>query len=715
MLSRLKNRNVELNWGKCVFRVSQLEFLGHKISPNGISPSDTKVKAILSFREPQNEGELRSFLGLANYMNKFIPNLATIDEPLRRLLVKEVKFDWSPEQANAFNQIKKAMSNVKKLGFYRVEDRTAVISDASPVGLGALLVQFDLNGVHRVVSFASKSLTETERRYCQTEKEALGIVWSVERFRYYLLGKTFEIYTDCKALSFLFSKRSKPCARIERWVLRLQSFDYKVIFLSGKENVADSLSRLAVQEPKPFDPTEEIFVQEIVGYAAKSAALKWTDVEHSSRSDPEIKEIIRILNSNEIHDLPIEFRMVSNELCEVQGVLLRGDRIVIPKSLRNSVLTAAHDGHPGITMMKNHLRSNVWWPKLDSDVETLVKNCRGCTLVAAPEKPEPLKRSKLPSAPWQVLALDFLGPLPEGQYLLVVIDCYSRFMEVCEMTTITAGDVRRELSIMFGRYGLPISIKADNAPQLSSDCEEFREYCEEHGITILNTIPYWPQSNGEVERQNRSILKRLRIAQELGLDWRSELRQYLLTYHATKHPTTGKSPGEIMFGRRIKSKIPTLASYQEDESIRERDAVVKEKGKIYSDRKRQAKESEIQEGDKVLAKRMRKGNKLDTDFANEEFIVVKKTGTDTIIQSSDTGKQFRRSSAHLKKINEEEKQSSSNNERGEERSDSESFEMISPQVELGPPPNDQSTTDSEPLQLKRLRKQPTKYRDFIAH
>lgn len=198
VLSRLKNRNVELNWDKCVFRVSQLEFLGHKISPNGISPSDIKIQAVVSFREPRNEGELRSFLGLANYMNKFIPNLATIDEPLRRLLVKDVKFDWSSEQANAFNQIKRAMGNVDKLGFYRVEDRTAVISDASPVALGALLVQFDQNGIHRVVSFASKSLTETERRYCQTEKEALGIVWSVERFRYYLLGKRFKFTLTVK-------------------------------------------------------------------------------------------------------------------------------------------------------------------------------------------------------------------------------------------------------------------------------------------------------------------------------------------------------------------------------------------------------------------------------------------------------------------------------------------------------------------------------------
>lgn len=94
----MKSRNVALNWEKCQFRVTELEFLGHKISNKGISPSDIKLRALLSFREPKNEHELRSFLGLANYMNKFIPNLATIDQPLRKLLLKDVKFEWSKEQ-----------------------------------------------------------------------------------------------------------------------------------------------------------------------------------------------------------------------------------------------------------------------------------------------------------------------------------------------------------------------------------------------------------------------------------------------------------------------------------------------------------------------------------------------------------------------------------------------------------------------------------------
>ncbi|XP_055623755.1 uncharacterized protein K02A2.6-like [Toxorhynchites rutilus septentrionalis] len=244
----------------------------------------------------------------------------------------------------------------------------------------------------------------------------------------------------------------------------------------------------------------------------------WQDISKASKEDTEIQEFLEFLEKGEVQNLPIVYRVIANELCELQGVLIRGDRIVVPCSLQEKVLLTAHEGHSGITMMKNHLRSHVWWPKMDAQVEKFVKSGRGCTLVSAPEPPEPLQRSKLPSSPWHTIALDFFGPLPEGQHLMVVIDYYSRFMEVFEMETITAYDVIRELSIMFSRYGIPFVLKADNAPQLRSDCVDLKEFCEANGVRLMNTILYWPQSNGEVERQNRSIVKRLRIAQKLGQD-----------------------------------------------------------------------------------------------------------------------------------------------------------------------------------------------------
>lgn len=614
-------------------------------------PSDTKRDAIISFRQPLNESEVRSFLGLANYMGKFIPGLAAMDEPLRRLTQKGVKFNWDEKAESAFRDIKQSLAGAQRLGFYKLEDRTSVIADASPHALGGVLVQTDSSGNSRVISYASKSLTDTEKRYCQTEKEALALVWSVERFQVYLIGKEFNLLTDCKALVFLFTPVSRPCARIERWVLRLQSFQYKIVHISGQSNIADVLSRLSTFVPTPFDETEELVVNEVVTAAAKTMALKWEEIANMSRNDPEIMEIKEALRSGMIDNLPLAYKVVSSELSMINDVLLRGDKIVVPNNLRERILELAHEGHPGARIMKTHLRGNVWWPKIDLDAERFVKACRGCSLVSAPNAPEPMMRKELPSRVWEQIAVDFLGPLPNGENLLVCVDYYSRYLEVVEMMEISTSATIRELLTIFSRYGIPEVLRADNGPQFSS--EEFRNFCQEYGIHLESTIPYWPQMNGEVERQNRSILKRLRIAQELGQDWRLELRKYLMMYHSSIHSTTGKAPAVLMFGRKMRTKLPYVpATTMDSEGVRDRDRLEKEKGRVYADNQRKAKPSAIKVGDHVLAKRMKKDNKLSSDFAPEEFSVVQKKGTEVIIRSTESGKQYRRSAAHLKVISE---------------------------------------------------------------
>lgn len=177
-MKRFKERGIELNWDKCVFRAKEMDFLGHRITESGIAPSPNKVNAILSFRPPKNEGEIRSFLGLANYLNKFVPNLATIDAPLRELMKKGVQFDWTERHQKSFDKIKHEMSKALELGFFNKNDSTSVMADASPYGLGAVLIQTSEDGNSRVICCASKSLTETEKKYCQTEKEALPGVLS---------------------------------------------------------------------------------------------------------------------------------------------------------------------------------------------------------------------------------------------------------------------------------------------------------------------------------------------------------------------------------------------------------------------------------------------------------------------------------------------------------------------------------------------------------
>ncbi|XP_062559608.1 uncharacterized protein K02A2.6-like [Armigeres subalbatus] len=395
------------------------------------------------------------------------------------------------------------------------------------------------------------------------------------------------------------------------------------------------------------------------------------------------------------------------KLSEVGGVLLRGDRVVVPDSLRQRVLNIAHEGHQGVRMMKSYLRSAVWWPKLDADSEKFVKNCRGCILVSTPDVPEPMLRRSLPTGPWQDIAIDFLGPLPGGQHLLVIVDCYSRYLEVCEMNCIDAMETIGRLRAIFGRFGIPSLIKADNGPQFTS--EEFREFCSAYGIQLVNTIPYWPQMNGQVERQNRSILKRLRIAQELGKDWQKELHEFLLVYHATNHATTGDAPSKLMFGRRIQSKLPHVPVHFDDEAVRDFDTLQKEKGKNYSDRKRRAAYSEIRVGDAVFVKRMKKNNKLEAEFAPEEYEVVKKYGADVIVRSRLTGKEFRRNTVHLKKV-------PVGRDEGQLSPDKE----IDGTVETGM--DEESSNDrgavlppENTVRRQRDRQQPSKFKDYVPY
>lgn len=218
VLSILNEHGILLNQEKCLFKVTSLDFLGHTVSSDGIKPSDNKVEALQRFRTPITAEEVRSFLGLVTYVGRFLPNLATITAPLRELTRSGVKFSWGKDQAESFAKLKEMIGNVQQLYFFDNALRTRLIADASPVALGAVLIQFEgsTDDQPRPIAYASKSLTATERRYCQTEKEALALVWSVERFAMYLYGRTFELETDHKPLEAIFQPTSRPCARVER-------------------------------------------------------------------------------------------------------------------------------------------------------------------------------------------------------------------------------------------------------------------------------------------------------------------------------------------------------------------------------------------------------------------------------------------------------------------------------------------------------------------
>ena len=324
-----------LNEKKCQFRLPKLTFFGHELSSNGISPCEEKVSAVQNAKCPQSTAEVRSFLGLVQYCAKFLPEFAQIAEPLRILTRKNQKFVWGDAQQRSFQKLKDMLIRAETLAYFKNDCKTRIVADAGPTGIGAVLTQLQ-DGMWRVISYASRSLTEVERRYSQTEKEGLALVWACERFNLYVFGREFELETDHKPLQYIYNKSSKPSARLERWVLRLQGYHFKVIYRPGSTNIADVLSRLNSVEQKDSSGEEADFVRVIVEESTP-VAMTAKEVERESEKDPELCSVRHYIQSSDWSQFKMpQYLSVKNELCVLGKLVMRGTRIVIPQSQSQS-------------------------------------------------------------------------------------------------------------------------------------------------------------------------------------------------------------------------------------------------------------------------------------------------------------------------------------------------------------------------------------------
>ena len=329
VLQRLEEKlfkNLTLNPQKCQFRMDKVVFMGLLVSKYGIGPTEEKVRAVLESIRPTTPTEVRSFLGMVGFSARFIPNFATIAEPLRGISRQGTPFVWRSEQEASFQELKQQLASAPVLAYFDKEAHTRVIADASPVGLGAVLVQ-EKNGVGRAVCYASRSLSSVERRYSQTEKEALALVWACERFNLYLYGlQTFDLVTDHEALKVIYSRGSKPSARIERWVLRLQPCNYKVCCVPSQDNIADALSRLTTLPASEKCRYDDEHVR-MVALKAVPVAIKIQEIESASAEDEELQAMRDCLASRSWEKGPRSFVMVRNELTFIGQVILRETRI----------------------------------------------------------------------------------------------------------------------------------------------------------------------------------------------------------------------------------------------------------------------------------------------------------------------------------------------------------------------------------------------------
>ena len=460
VLERLEAAGTRLKREKCSFMIPEVEYLGHSIFAKGIQPVSTKVQAIRDAPRPQDVSQLRSFLGMLNYYGKFLPNLATLLRPLYDLLLSTTTWTWGNSQEQAFRKAKELLSSAPLLTHYDPEKQLVLSCDASPYGVGAVLSHRMEDHSERPIAYASRTLSSAERKYAQLDKEALSIVFGVKHFHQYLYGRKFVIMSDHKPLQYLLGEtRGIPpmaSARIQRWAVMLSAYHYEICYRPGVDHAnADGLSRLPLPDhvtnvPVPGDVL--YLFRTLEGTPIKAAQIRqWTD------TDPVLSRVRHNVlkgwvDSDEPGLQPYQSRAA--ELSVQDGCLLRGSRVIVPKEGREAVMSLLHEGHPGVTRMKQLARGYVWWPGIDKELEFAVKTCAACQENQRSPAKAPMHPWEWPDRPWARVHVDYAGPV-KGKMILVIVDAHSKWIEAHTVSAATSQATIDKLQLVFATHGPP--------------------------------------------------------------------------------------------------------------------------------------------------------------------------------------------------------------------------------------------------------------------
>ena len=595
VVKRLEDCGFKCRMDKSVFFAPSVIYLGYEISQEGVRPCRSKVETLSKANYPDNLEQLISFLGAAQYYSRFIENMATLVEPLNKLRTNDWRF--GPEEKVSFDKLKEKLTSNTVLTFYDPKLPLRIDCDASSYGLGAVLSHIDVNGVDRPIEFISRTLSPTERRYSQIDREALSIVWSVKRFHKYVYARPFELLTDHEPLQHIYNPdKGIPemgSSRVLRWAVILSAYQFTVKYRSTKKHGnADVLSRFPLPEIDDGCSVEmdDLQASEIASvfslYMADEKPLLNVDLmSRFTKKDPCLAKISYFVSegwpsSDALPGDHQEFKAFHQRRLELtleDGCLLWGNRVIVPEKLRADILKMLHSTHMGMSSMKQLARNYVWWPKMDADIEFVVKHCQVCQAnqrMPARSLPHPWVRSQ---NPWERIHLDYAGPFKESMWLIIV-DSYSKWIEIFNMrNNIRAGNTIRKLEVSCSRFGLPKILVSDNAPQLVKS-HEFDHYCKTNGITHIPIPAYHASSNGQAESVVGSFKSAMKKMCDDNTDVEMNLAKWLLNYHNTPHPATSTEPSVLMMGRRLRSHLslinPLSAGGRIKSKIREQESRV---------------------------------------------------------------------------------------------------------------------------------------------
>lgn len=577
VFERIRAAKLKINPEKCQLLRESVHFLGHIVSAEGVKTDPQKVAAVKNWATPSNVDELRAFIGTASYYRRFIKNFATTAAPLHNLTKKGQKFIWDTYCENAFRELKGKLISAPILAYPLKDCEFIVDSDASNTGLGAVLSQVQ-EGEERVIAYLSRSLSKPELKYCVTRKELLALIWATRQWRHYLLGKRFRVRTDHSALKWLQNFK-EPEGQLARWLESLSEYDMVVEHRPGKQHGnADGLSRIPckqcgrnVETQLNIGAVGEEEDDETMG-TSWIESYSMEDLLNFQKEDPVLNKVrVWLLKGRRPPQIEVQgeskdvqafwhqfhnLRLVNSVIYRQYGNTLQ---LIIPEGLKGEMLKEAHNsifggGHLGTEKTLEKLRQRCYWPGLKANVEDWCRKCEDCARRKMPSKyPRAPLGTYIVGAPLERIALDILGPLPKtargNRYILVISDYFTRWVEAFPMPDQETGTVAKILIEEFiCRYGLPKELHSDQGRQFESKI--FQEMCRLLAINKTRTTSYHPQSDGLVERFNRTLLGMLsQYVNGSHDDWDEKVPFVMMAYRASIQEATRFSPYYLMFGR----------------------------------------------------------------------------------------------------------------------------------------------------------------------
>ncbi|KAL0194547.1 hypothetical protein M9458_008119 [Cirrhinus mrigala] len=528
VLQRLIQHQLYAKLSKCEFHLSTVSFLGYIISAEGVTMDDNKVSAVLQMPRPQTLKELQRFLGFANFYRRFIRGFSQVAAPLTSLTRKgTTKLVWAPASEQAFQELKTRFTSAPILRHPDPSKQFIVEVDASNTGLGAILSQRHGNPAKLYpCAYYSRKLNPAERNYDVGDRELLAMKAALEEWRHWLEGATvpFVILTDYKNLEYLRTAR-RLNARQARWSLFFSRFHFQVTYRPGSRNgKADGLSRQYDHSQLDTPPSSIIPPTLIVSPVQWDVMAEITEAQQLEPAPPECPP----------------------------------ERTYVPALLRQRLLSLIHEdpsaGHPGILATQELVGNKFWWPSMNQQITSFVKDCVVCNQIKSQhQRPAGLLQPlPIPERPWSHLAVDFVTDLPPSNHNTTVLTIIDRFSKACRFIPLpklpTAWETAQILlHQVFRFYGLPEDIVSDRGPQFTS--RVWRAFCSQLNINVSLTSGYHPQSNGQVERLNQELTKFLRAYCYLKQsDWSDYIVWAEYAQNSLKKPSTQLTPFQCILG-----------------------------------------------------------------------------------------------------------------------------------------------------------------------